>query len=168
MAFATSTILAITAAATVASTVMSAKASRDQAKAQKASMQAQSRAAGAEAQRARIQAVREARIQRAMMESAAGKAGIGFQSSGVVGAASSVASQLGTNIGNQNVQRGFADMASAANQRAADAAARGAQWQAVGSIAGGMADWGKIFGGGVGKVDMSNPHNVQWTRQWSS
>jgi hypothetical protein len=151
MAFATSTILAITAAATVASTVMSAKASRDQAKAQKASMQAQSRAAGAEAQRARIQAVREARIQRAMMESAAGKAGIGFQSSGVVGAGSSIGSQLGANIGNQNVQLGFADMASAANQRAADAASRGAQWQAVGQVAGSIfqakGGWGSIFGG---------------------
>jgi hypothetical protein len=86
-----------------------------------------------------------------MMESAAGKAGIGFQSSGVVGAASSVASQLGTNIGNQNVQRGFADMASAANQRAADAASRGAQWQAVGQVAGSIfqakGGWGSIFGG---------------------
>lgn len=145
----------ITAGAAVAGVVMSAKSAKDQAKAQKASIAAQGRMSDYEARRARISAVREARMQRAAVESTAGAAGVGPSSSGVLGATGSISSQLGTNIGYQNVMQGFAQQASIANQQAADAAATGAMWGAVGNIAssmGGPGGWQKIFGGSVPNV----------------
>ena len=145
------TLAWISAGATVAGTVMSAQAASDQADAQKSAQQAQQRASEFQAQRERIKAVREARIQRASMEAGAVASGVGMGSSGVVGAASSMASQLGANIGAQNVQMGFAQMASQANQAAANAAARGTQWQAFGGLSNqvltSQGGWATIFDG---------------------
>lgn len=145
------TIGLISAGATVVSTIMQADAAKDQARASRQAQDAAQRKSEFEAQRERIRAVREARIQKATMETGAGAAGVGMGSSGVVGAASSMASQLGANIGAQNVQMGFAQMASQANQAAANAAAKGAQWQAIGGVTENIfkakGGWTTIFGG---------------------
>jgi len=138
------------AGATAYSAYAGAEAAQDQADAQKESIAAQQRSSDYQAQRARIQAVRESRIRQAQMTAGAGQAGIGFESSGVVGAQSSLASQLGSTIGASNVVQGFAGQASAANQRAADAAATGAMWQAIGSVSSsafsGLGGWKKLIG----------------------
>ena len=142
-------ISAVTGAISLVSTIQQAGAAKDQARAQRSAQEAQQRSSEFQAQRERIRAVREARIQRATMETGAGAAGVGMGSSGVVGAASSMASQLGANIGAQNVQRGFAQIASQANQAAANAAAKGAQWQAIGGLSNQLltsqGGWAAIF-----------------------
>jgi hypothetical protein len=133
----------ITAGAAVVGTVMSYSASRDQSKAQKKSMQAQERASSVEEARKRTQATREARIKRAMIESSAGNQQVG--GSGLAGGTSSLSSQFGENIGYSNTMQGFGAIASAANQRAADAGASASMWQGIGSLAGSMTNWQSIF-----------------------
>lgn len=117
-----------------------ANAAEQQAQAQRDAIAAQERAANVRAQQERIKAQREARIARAQVISGAASAGIGPGSSAISGAESSIASQLGQNIGAINVAQDFASQASAANQRAATAGgdiatsqARAAQWQALSS-----------------------------------
>jgi hypothetical protein len=78
--------------------------------------------------------------------------GMGQASSGIAGSLSSIGSQAGSNIANINVQEGFAGMASAANQRAANAAAKGAQWQAIGQIGSMAMSWGAKGAGGTGSL----------------
>ncbi len=145
------TVLAAAAAVTAVAAVGGAISAQKQASAQKDAIKAQQRSASVQAAAERVKAIREARIARAAMISESGKSGVGFESSGVIGAESSIGSQLGANIGMQNVQLGFADMASKANQRAASAASQGAMWQAVGSISGSIfqakGGWTSIFGG---------------------
>jgi len=128
-------VTAITAAVSIGSSVMQSKAQGKAADAQRESQQAQQRSASANAQRERIKAMREARIRAAQIEASAGAAGMGQLSSGVAGSIASIGSQAGANIGQINVQEGFAEEASLANQRAANAMADAAQWQAIGGIA---------------------------------
>lgn len=121
-----------------------------QAQAQKESQAAQGRMAEVEAQRARIAQVREARIRRAQVLASTGAIGQG--SSGVQGAIGSIGTQAASNIGTINQTQSFAQQATAANQRAADAGAqigeaqaKGQQWQAIGTIFGaGREDWTKV------------------------
>jgi len=142
----------LAAGAAVVGTVMSYNAQKDQAKAQKESIAAQGRAAAVEEARKRTQAVREARIKRAMIENAATTQGVG--GSGLSGGTSSVASQMGANIGYSNQMQSFGAQASAANQRAADAGASASMWQGIGSLAGSMTNWQSIFNpSGVSSVN---------------
>jgi hypothetical protein len=130
---------------------MSYSAQKDQAKAQKESIAAQGRASAVEEARKRTLAVREARIKRAMIENSATTQGVG--GSGLSGGTSSVASQMGSNIGYSNQMQSFGAQASAANQRAADAGASASMWQGIGSLAGSMTNWQSIFNpGGVSSV----------------
>lgn len=130
-------ISTIIAAASLAIGAVSAynqyQAGQDAADAQKKAQQAQSRSAQVAAQRERLAAMREARIKRAQILSSAGVQGVG--GSGVSGATSSIGSQLGANIGYMNVQEGFAQAASKANQQAANAMSSATNWQAIGGVA---------------------------------
>lgn len=126
-------IAAISAGTSVASAVGQYRSGQEAAAAQEKAQEAQSRATQVSAQRERLQALREARIKRAQIQSLAGVQGVG--GSGVQGAVSSIGSQLGANIGYMNVQEGFAQQASQANIQASQAMAEGATWQAIGGLA---------------------------------
>lgn len=138
--------LAVTAASAVSQHSQGKKAARaaeEQAQAQKEGIAAQSRSAQVDAQRQRVAQTREARIRRAQVLASSGNSGIGIGSSAVTGGISSIGSQEGANIGSIGQQQTFANEASAASQRAADAGAsiaqagaKAQQWQAIGSIAG--------------------------------
>lgn len=116
------------------STYQSIEASKDQAAAQRESIKVQGRQNALEAQRERIKQVRAARIARASVLSGASASGMGAGTSGVQGATASIGSQLGSNIGDIGVSQSFAEQASAANIRAANAGAKLAQWQAIGGL----------------------------------
>ena len=106
-------------------------------------------------QRARIAQVREARIRRAQVLSAAGNEGIGASSSGVVGATSSITSQEAGNIGFINQTQDFSQQITAANNTAVDAQVSAAKWQAIGNITGSIfgakGSFTTIFGGNTNK-----------------
>lgn len=146
------TILAIGALTVSAgSMIMQSQAANRQADAQRAASAAQGRSANVEAQRARIQQVREARLRRAQVVSAAEGSGLGTGTSGVGGAVGSIASQMGSNIGTINQQQTFAEETSVALQKSADAGVEAQQWQMIGNFSqsiftqqGGMTT---IFGG---------------------
>lgn len=144
MAAFTSVALGVLAATSVVSAVMSADAAKDQARAQRESIASQQRIADVNTARERVQAARQMRIQRAQVLSAASNEGVG--GSGVSGATSSIGSQYGGNVAHMNTMQTFGAQASAANQRAADAGAKAAQWQAIGGLAGSMTSWNSIFG----------------------
>ncbi len=118
----------------IGSSVMQAGAAKDAARAQKESYAAQQKMSSANAARERLKAIREARMRAGAIAGDAGAAGVGQASSGVAGSIASIGSQAGSNLGAINVQEGFAEMASVANQNAADASADMAKWQAVGNI----------------------------------
>lgn len=124
-------------------TVQSAAEQRKAAKEQRNANLAQARAAEVSEARNRIQATREARIKRAMIESSAGNQQVG--GSGLAGGTSSVASQFGGNIGYSNTMQSFGAIASAANQKASDAMSSASMWQSVGGLAGNMTNWQSIF-----------------------
>ena len=124
----------IGAVATVGSAVMQSDAAEEQAQAQREAIDAQQKIASADAARERLKAIREARIRAGAIAGGAGAGGVGQVSSGVAGSIASIGSQAGSNIGAINVHEGFAEIASQANQRAADAQADMMQWQAIGSI----------------------------------
>lgn len=132
--------------------------------AQKQAQQAQSRAAQVAAQRERLQAMREARIKRAQILSSAGVQGV--SGSGVQGSVSSIGSQLGANIGYMNVQEGFAQAASMANQQAANAMSSAASWQAIGGLAGKAFDasggFTTIFGGNTTQKTNTSKIKTPW------
>ena len=130
-----------------------AGSAKQAAAAQKESQAAQGRMAEVEAQRARIAQVREARIRRAQIIGSTTNLGPG--TSGVSGATGSVTSQESSNIGLINQTQTFAQQATAANQRAADASSamveaqqKGAQWQTINTIFGASrTDLTTVFGG---------------------
>jgi len=129
--------------------------SNQAASAQRASSAAQKKIADVSTARERVQSARQARMARASVLAGAGNEGIG--GSGVQGSLASIGSQYGGNIANINTMQTFGAQASAANQKAADWQARGATFQAIGSIGnsmGGADAWKSIFG--------SNPANVQY------
>lgn len=114
------------------STFQGYEARKEQAAAQRESSAAQGRMAEIDAQRQRVQQVREARIRRAQILASQGETGAG--TSATVGGLSSVTTQVASNIGNINQTQGLAAAASAANQRAADAASSAANWEAFGNL----------------------------------
>lgn len=92
------------------------KAMRRMMEAQEQQNKIEAARAASQAHRDRITQMREARLKRAQVVSGASNAGIGLGSSGVSGAESSIASQLGQNIGILGQQLGFSTMLGAANQ----------------------------------------------------
>ena len=140
-----------------------ASAQQQMASAQKESIAAQQRGANVQAARERMQMAREARIRRSQVLATAGLTGMGAAgTAGVTGAVSSIGAQLGANIGTANVLTGFAEIASQANQQAADFAskasghmAKAQQWQTIGSIGSSIfsqaGGYTTIFGGNTSK-----------------
>lgn len=114
--------------------IMQYQSQKEAAKQQKASSAAQARMSATEEHRKRIQATREARIRRAMIEGQTTAQGMGTGTSGYAGGTGSVASQFGSNIGHSNVMGDFANQASAANQKAADAQSSASLWGMVGGF----------------------------------
>jgi len=126
---------------------MQYQSQKEASKQQKAANAAQARMSATEEQRKRIQATREARIRRAMIEGQTTAQGMGTGTSGYAGGTGSVASQFGSNIGHSNVMGDFASQASAANQKAADAQSSAMMWQTIGGIGQQITPWRSIFGG---------------------
>jgi len=111
--------MAVAAAIAVAGLVLSAVGTFQSAKAQKKAAKKQDKLNALQAQRERRQSIREARIQRAQVLNSGVQVGAG-DSSSVAGGISSVASQLGSNLGfsNQTEKLGKAinkDLRSASN-----------------------------------------------------
>lgn len=156
-----SAAMAVMAVATVVSSQQSQQAAKAQKQATAAQMEAQAaqqRGASVAAQRERIKTVREARIARANVLAGGMGMGFGSDTSGIVGATSSIQSQMGSNIGYINQQETFAAQASEANRQAAGFTsqaighqAKAQQWQAIGSLAssafGAQGGWARVFGG---------------------
>jgi len=142
----------VATAVAIVGAVGSYNAAKDQAKAQKQATATQQRIADVNTARERVSAARQMRIQRAQVLASAGNEGVG--GSGVSGAVSSIGSQFGGNIANINTMQTLGAQASAANQRAADAGARAATWQAIGGLAKGFiqpsmpSGWNNIFNTG--------------------
>lgn len=130
---------AVSAATAVVGLVQGQKASEAQKKAQ----EAQGKMAAMEAHRARIQAVREARIKRAQV--LASDADMGGTTSGIAGGVSSVASQLGSNIGFQSGKEQLANQASIFNQQAIDANSSASIFNTVAGVSSKMVDWQKLW-----------------------
>lgn len=126
---------------------------RVQAEAQKESIKVQGRESAMQAQKERIRQVRAARLARAQVLSGATVSGMGAGTSGVAGAMGSIGSQLASNIGSIGVSESFAEQASAANIRAANAASRGTQYQAKAQQWAAIGEFGKsIFGAAGGSA----------------
>lgn len=104
------------------------------ARASKRAQRAQQVQADLQTARERRNQIRQARIQRAQLEAQALAQGTTGASS-VVGAAGSVQSQLGSNIGFLNQQQQLSQFASAQNQRAAAAQTRASIFSSVASLA---------------------------------
>lgn len=127
--------------------IMQYQSQKEASKQQKAANEAQARMSATEEQRKRIQATREARIRRAMIEGQTTAQGMGTGTSGYAGGTSSVTSQFASNVGYSNVMGDFADQASAASQKAADAQSSTMMWQTIGGIGQQITPWRNIFGG---------------------
>ena len=112
------------------------------AEAQKKAQAAQSQMNQLEAHKARVQAVREARIKRAQLLS---ESTMGEGTSGIAGGTSSIASQLGSNIGFQNVRQDIGTRISNANQESINASANQQMFGTIFSVANQATDWQKIF-----------------------
>ena len=108
-----------------------------------------------QAQRERIAQQRQARIRQGQLVGQAGAGGVGLAgTSGFTGASSSIASQLGTNIGNIGVAQGFAQEQSGYNIAAAQqattagqATASAAGWNQMATLASNVnpGNFGNIF-----------------------
>lgn len=122
------------AAVNVYSANKQAGAAKQQAAAQREATAAQQKMAGASAAKERLAQIRQGRMKGGAITAAAGASGMGQSTSGVAGSISSIGSQTASNIGQINVQEGFAELASRANQRAADAQVKQAKWQAIGQV----------------------------------
>lgn len=137
--------LAISAAATAYSMKQQSKA----AKAQKEAAQQQNNLASLENRKARIKAVREARIKRASMV-AEGQAQGAQYSSGVAGGTSSIGSQLGANIGLANQREAFSTNITNLQNKAVGYQNKAAIGSAVGKIGGNifsdLGGWDNLFG----------------------
>ena len=127
--------------------IMQYQSQKEASKQQKAANAAQARMSATEEQRKRIQATREARIRRAMIEGQTTAQGMGTGTSGYAGGTSSVTSQFGSNLGYSNVMGDFAAQASDASEKAADAQSSAMMWQTIGGIGQQITPWRSIFGG---------------------
>lgn len=129
------TLAAIAATAAVAGTAMSYVNQQKAAEAQQQAERARARSAQEEAMQARIMQAREERKARAAAEQSGVSFGLGSGTSTVVGAVSSGAAQMASNIGRINVQEDFANIASKYYQSASNYNSTAAGWQAFSSLA---------------------------------
>jgi hypothetical protein len=148
--------LALSAVGTAGSFVQQGKQAKQQKKARNA-QQAQQKET---ARRSRVQALREAQINRSRSVNATAATGGGF-SSGIAGGVASQGSQTGQALGFSTQMSGLSDVISVANQKAADAAQLGAGFGAVANLGGSIfSNAGKIsgaLGGGTGQQAPSSP-----------
>lgn len=101
----------------------------------------------AQARRAQVEAQRKARIQQGLIQGQTGNVLGQGGTSGFSGSLGSISSQAANQIGNIGVEQGFASSQGQFNQQIANqqqsqnnAAASGAGWQQVGSLAGTVGD----------------------------
>lgn len=102
-------------------------------KAQEEAAQQQNNLADLENRKARIQAVREARIKRQQMIAAAGATG-SMESSGLAGGTSSLASQLGSNVGFANQRQAISTNVMNLTNKATKAENQAGIYSAIGDI----------------------------------
>ena len=133
------TLFAILSATSAVAGVVQGQKAAD---AQKKAQDAQAKQSQLEAHRARIQAVREARIKRASILAA--DADMGGATSGIAGGVSSIASQLGSNIGFQNQREQAANSVSMFNQQAIDANNSASIFNTIAGFSSQMIDWQKL------------------------
>ena len=154
----------ISAVATIGGFISSAQ----QSAAQKKASEAQQKIADAQAARERIQAAREARIRRSEILASAGNSGMGSAGASVAGAASSVSSQLGSNLSYMNTMQYLGKKASDANQEALDAGIMGAGFQMLGKAGGMMGGedaWKKVFNsGGIPQYPGAPIEDKSWNK----
>ena len=120
-----------------------AAATRRQAEQYEKAEESKARYSQIQEQRARIAQQRQARIRQGQILAGAAGGGLGMTgSSAVIGATSSVASQLNTNLGDISMAQGLSQDLSQKNIAASQAAtsagtsmARAGQWQQMGSLA---------------------------------
>jgi hypothetical protein len=126
-------IPAISLAITAASAYASHKSRQRSAKFQKEQAEQSNMLADVENRRNRVKAIREARIKRAQIVAQGESVGAQL-SSGVAGGVSSVASQLGSNIGFQNYQTGVSKNIAGIGNQAIQSQNRGDLYQSIGGI----------------------------------
>lgn len=148
-AFLTTYGAAIGAGVSVLSAINQYGAQKDAAKAQKQAQETQAKVSALQEQRQRIQATREARIKRAMIEAQTTSQGMGTGTSGYAGGTGSVSSQWAGQIGYSNTIGGLATQVSNYNQQAIDAGSSASMWQQIGGIAQQATPWSKLFGGEI-------------------
>jgi len=129
--FFTGLALATLATSSVVNIVQQRKAAKET----KKSSARLERIADIKAARARVKAVREARVRRAEISQSAESTGAGAGSA-VAGAQASIQQQVGSEISFLDQVRGLSKEASVFQQRAVDARATGAIAQSIGNVAG--------------------------------
>lgn len=117
----------------VGATALSIREQRRAQEEQRRAARAQRRIADAQAARQRSQAAREALIARASAENVSAATGGG--GSRLAGASSSIAAQLGSNLGFSFQTQALSNSASRALQRSADAQTRASIFRSIGSTA---------------------------------
>lgn len=144
--------LAVTAAAAYEQSRQSKAAAKDRKEAAAVSQAEQA----AQQNQNRRQQIREERVRRATILQSSQNTGVSA-SSGELGATSALGSLISGNLAGMNRQSRSAAGIGAANQSAADADLKGAQWGAIGNFA------GSIFGASLGAVgtQSNSPQPVQ-------
>lgn len=135
--------MAVLTAIATAAAVVGAVSQRKAAKAQEKSYKAQQKQADIANARERRNAVRQARVMQASVESQGANTGT-TGSSGISGSLSNIQARLGENLGFLGTQQQLASQASQANIEAARWMSRANTAQAVGNIA---SAWDKRTGG---------------------
>jgi len=103
--------------------------------AQRQAIEAQRKSADVKAYRERVRAIREARVRRATVQAQASQGGVA-QSSGAMGAVSSVSAQLGSNLSFVDRVQGYSREASIFEMKAASHQGAAAEMGAWSSVAG--------------------------------
>lgn len=124
-----------------------ARAAKDQAAAQREAVAYQQKIARLQAAREKREMIRSARIATGQAVQSSAAYGVA-DSSGAVGAQSSIASQLGSNLQLQQSVGALSEQVSIFNQKAADAAGRMAEAQAQQQVFGTIFDVASSLGGG--------------------
>lgn len=126
---------------TIATTAISIMQSEKARQAQEEAREKQQTMAEIKAEREKTQAIREARIKRARIANIAGQTGVEL-SSGAQGAQAVIGSQLGSRLGFQETQTGFARAISQDLSEASSLQGSAATLQGISSIAAGASQFG--------------------------
>lgn len=114
---------------------MQASAAKDAANAQKASNELQRQQQLISQSKERRTQIQQARIKQAQVLQGGVNSGVTGSSSAISGAQASLGTQLNTNLGFLNVSEDLATRATAFNNKAVDAQAKGALWANIGQLA---------------------------------